>query len=132
MDKVYKVVRHFEGKKLSAICLPNSSEPLPKAMNRYCLLEYNVKMITVPKIGYIFAFTSIADAANFIQQHTIGDEHSIWEAKGGIVATDPYMACNREDVLAFWGGIDIRFREKAPPGTVYVKTLELIKHVWRK
>lgn len=139
-NKVYKVV-HIEGRgrKVSAFCNDRNS----KAKTRYPMRKE-----VVAKVGKLFAFSNLADAAHFMRITARPHPTEVWEAKATGVSRPKFsfFIANKgtieEDnfLELFWSGEFGKARrvlrpyqiypfDKPPPGTVICSSIRLIRKV---
>ena len=95
-------------------------------------LPYSVYEVTVPEIGYIFAFDSLENAVEFAHRSS---QFAIWEAKAVIAKDVPmkmlrYNLVYNDNIRAFWRGKMSSCQETTPiGGTVFCSKLQLVRRI---
>lgn len=132
MNKIYKVVKVTDGKRVSAILHYNSK----------FLTEYGENITTMPPIGKLFAFKAIENAREFAKLFSEDSKYpfEIWEASGENASKPRHIHWVSSEmrgqlIINFWNRYSpIKpqrplFSKAAPDGALICDSIKLIKLV---
>ena len=115
---VFKVVRTEDERYVSAI------------ETGACKLEYLPNVVTKPKRGKIFAFSTLEFAKEFVEEEeTMLSTHEVWKAKGKNPKVIGQICLYPKDDGKFWKNLLIEDMHlgDAPEGTIVVDEIKLLE-----